>query len=86
MEIFRWLRWQWRQFEIWQKCYIFGAFFVGAGIVAPAPYHKYLLTIPLVMLLAWTLKWWIWDQAKESWNKYKKQRDTLFDTIRGDKE
>ncbi len=84
MEILRWLRWQWRQWETWQKCWIFGMFCMGISVGAPNPVDLYFASIGIIMLLGWTFKWWVFDVVKESYNKYKRQRDGLFDKIKGE--
>ena len=52
-EILDFIKWQWSQWETWQKGYIICAFFAGAGVVAPKPYDFYLLVIPMIMLFIW---------------------------------
>jgi hypothetical protein len=42
----------------------------------------YLFSIPMIMAFLWTGKWWIWDQVKESWNKYQTEKQGLFTTIK----
>jgi hypothetical protein len=86
MEILNFLKWQWNKWQFWQKCYIFGACLLGAGVVAPEPYSLYLFAVPVTMLVVWTGKWMLWDQAVESWNTYKKEKSSLFDTIREGKQ
>ncbi len=82
-EIWLFVKWQWNRWEFWQKCYIVGAFFFGMGLGLPNPYRTYVMIIPVVMLLVSFGKWWIWDQLIESWNRYKKEKSELFDTIKG---
>ena len=81
-EILEFISWQWRKWEIWQKSYIIGAFFLGAGVVAPEPYSTYLITIPMIMLFLWTSKWLVWDQLKTSWIKYRTEKQELFTNIK----
>ena len=83
-EILEFIRWQWRKWEIWQKGYIIGAFFLGAGVVAPRPYNMYLFAIPMIILFLWCSKWMVWDQLKDSWTKYKTEKQELFTTIKVD--
>ncbi len=82
MKVFQFIRWQWQQFETWQKCYIFGAFLMGAGVVTPSPYDKYLFALPVAMLFCWTAKWWIWDALKNSYQKFLNEQNSLFTTIK----
>lgn len=85
MEFFRWLRWQWRQFETWQKLWGVGAFFGGAALgVGEGDLRFYLLAVPFTIFMLCTFKWWIYEPLVNSWNRYTKERDNLFNTIRGD--
>ena len=81
-EILNFVVWQWNKFQTWQKGYIVGAFFVGAGIMAPQPWSNYIFAVPMIMLFCWTAKWWIWDELKKSWNKYQDEKQNLFNTIK----
>ena len=81
-EILDFIKWQWSQWETWQKVYIICAFFAGAGVVAPKPYDRFLFAIPMIILFVWATKWMLWDQLKESWNKYQTEKKELFTTIK----
>jgi hypothetical protein len=81
-EIVNFIRWQWQRWQLWQKGYILGSAMLGAGVVAPEPYSFYLFAVPVIMLIVWTGKWWVWDSLKDSWAAYKKEKKQLFDTIR----
>ena len=81
-EVLEFISWQWRKWEIWQKGFIIGAFFAGAGVFAPKPYDLYLFAIPMIVMFIWCSKWMVWDQVKESWNKYKTEKRELFTNIK----
>ena len=81
-EVLNFISWQWQRLELWKKCYLIGAGFFGAAVVAPAPYDKFLFAVPMIMLFVWTGKWWIWDQLKASWNQYKTEKRELFTNIK----
>ena len=81
-ELINFIKWQWSKWELWQKGYIFGAFFLGAGAVAPEPYRLYLFAIPVFMFFFWTGKWCIWDQVRASWDNYQAEKQKLFSTIK----
>jgi hypothetical protein len=81
-EVLKFIRWQWRKWELWQKGYIIGAFFMGAGVVAPNPYDLYLFAIPMIVLFVHCSKWMVWDQLMASWNKYKTEKRELFTNIK----
>ena len=63
-----------------------GAAFAGAGLMAPRPYNIVMIAVPATMFFLAVGKWWIWDQAVESWNNYKKEKRELFETIREGKQ
>jgi hypothetical protein len=84
MELFRWLRWQWRQWEFWQKCFIFAMFCMGISAGSSRPYDLYFASVGVTIFFGWTFKWWVLDPIKESYTKYKRQRDELFNTIKGE--
>ena len=81
-EILDFIKWQWSRWELWQKCYIVGAFFAGQGVFAPKPYDLYLFAIPMIILFVWCTKWMMWDQVKASWNRYQTEKKELFTTIK----
>lgn len=81
-EILDFFSWQWRKWEIWQKGFIIGSFFAGASVVAPRPYDIYLFAIPMIVLFLWCTKWMVWDQLKDSWNKYQTEKQELFTNIK----
>lgn len=81
-EIIEFISWQWHKWELWQKSYVIGAFFVGAGVVAPRPYNLYLFAFPITVLFVWCTKWLVWDNLKSSWNSYQTEKRELFSTIK----
>lgn len=83
-EIWLFVKWRWQRFETWQKWYLFGAFLFGFGLGLPDAYSKYVMMIPVFMLMIMFFKWWIWDPTIDSWNRYKKEKEELFEVIKGD--
>lgn len=81
-ELVNFMKWQWRKFEMWQKVWIVGAAFFGAGIASPDNIRPYLISIPVVIVLGSILKWFLWDRIKESYTEYKKEKDQLFEKIK----
>jgi hypothetical protein len=51
---------------------------------SPSPYNMYIGVVPVAMFFVSTFKWWMFDPMMESWRKYKKEKQNLFDTIKGD--
>lgn len=84
MEILRWIRWQWRQWEFWQKTFVIGMFFMGMSVGAPSPLGLYFAGVGIIIFFSWSFKWFVIDPIKESYTKYKRQRDELFQTIKGE--
>lgn len=81
-EIKEFISWQWNKWELWQKGYVIGAFFAGAGVIAPRPYNLYLFAIPMIILFVWCSKWLVWDNLKSSWDRYQAEKRELFSTIK----
>ena len=82
MELFRFLKWQWNKFDLWQKWYLTGAAFFGAGITASENVRYYLLAVPVGIALYYIGKCVIYDSIVESYQKYKQEKQSLFETIK----
>jgi hypothetical protein len=78
------LQWQWRRFDWGERTLILALIIVIASIAVPAPYNDYVWSLGIGINLAVAFKWFIWDRAVESYARYKKQRDGLFNEIRGE--
>jgi hypothetical protein len=76
-----WIRWVWTRMARWQKLYIVGAAFMGAGVVAHPDVRPYLLAVPAALLFGW-LTHMAWVMFKDSWNKYKVYRNEMFNNIK----
>ncbi len=81
-EIWNFTIWQWRKFEFWQKAFIFSSSFFGAALVAEQPYAAYLSMVPMVIVFSFMFKWMVWDGIKSAWERYKKEKESLFQTIK----
>lgn len=81
-ELIRFVSWRWRKFETWQKYYIVGFHFFIAGVLSPSPWRYILLSVPATIIITLFFKWWIWDQIQNSWQEYKKEKQSLFETIK----
>ena len=84
MEFFRYIRWVWTRWEPWQRSYILAMVLIGAGAGSNESVRPWLLYPGVAIILAWTCKWWIWDTTKDSWKKYRDERDGLFNKIKGE--
>lgn len=84
MEILRWIRWQWRQWEVWQKVFILAMICMVMSATLTSPLDLYFLGFGLIIVFGFTFKWFVYDVVKGSYNKYKRQRDELFNTIKGE--
>ena len=80
MEILRFLQWQWRQWSASDKWYFLAVGLISGGWSGDNPtVWKTGVAIIILMLL----KWAIVDSTIKSYNEYKRQRDGLFDEIKG---
>ena len=83
-DIIGFFQWHWRQWTASQRFYILGAAFFGAGI---PDYWKtgetnLMLRLALGIWILVFLKWFMWDLSVDSWNRYKKEKYGIFDTIK----
>jgi hypothetical protein len=85
-ELINFIKWQWGKWEFWQKSFIFGSAFFGAGVTAEAPYSIYLFMIPSGIVIFWMTKWLVWDGTRTAWLSYKKEKANLFNTIKDGKQ
>lgn len=80
MELLRWLRWQWRQFETWQKLWFLAMFLMIVGAAS----YEILFYAGIAIVFSLACKWFVIDRVQASYAEYKRQRDNLFNEIRGD--
>lgn len=83
-EVFSFLKWQWQKWQLWQRVYITAMSCFLIAMLLPEPYSRYAVAIPIAILFGMIGKWWIWDNIKESWSKYKQEKKELFNVIKGD--
>jgi hypothetical protein len=57
---------------------------MGISAGSSRPYDLYFASVGVTIFFGWTFKWWVLDPIKESYTKYKRQRDELFNTIKGE--
>lgn len=81
-DILRFLKWQWRKFELWQKMFLFSMFILIASTFVDQPLQYYLQLVPVAIFFSTCVKWFIWDRTVESWQKYQAEKASLFETIK----
>ena len=84
MKIWYFLQWQWRQFELWQRMWMLGMFFLGAGIGAESGsvHERVFYGIALVILAGGMLKMVIWDGIKNQWNQFNQEQQRVIDIMK----
>jgi hypothetical protein len=82
-ELFYFLQWQWRKFELWQKCWIFAMAFVGGGLTAPDTWRIYLIGTGGSIIMFFMLKWTFWDGIQNAWRKYQEEKQQVVDIMSG---
>ena len=81
-EVFGFIAWQWRRWELWQRLFIVNMIVFAGSVMLPEPYDVYAVSALMFVLLGWTFKWAVWDNLKASWAKYREERNRLFKTIK----
>jgi len=80
MEIIRFLQWQWKQFDTWYRFYLLAIFLISFGFGSE---NDLIVKAGFGILFLMLSKWLFIDQTKKSYNEYKRQRDGLFNEIKG---
>jgi hypothetical protein len=81
-KILNFLQWQWKQLEVWQKCWMLASFLIGAGVGASEPYNRYLLLSGAAIILGFMLKWAIWDSIRNSWTRYNEEQEKIVSMLK----
>jgi Kef-type K+ transport system membrane component KefB len=81
--LFGYISWVWRNWELWQRSFIIGMMLQGASVFTSKPYDMILSAIGFGIIMFWLGKWWIVDMLMTSYKKYKQQQEDLFKTIKG---
>lgn len=85
-EVWYFLQWQWRQFEFWQKCWIFAMGLVGAGLTASPERRMYFIGAGGAIFLLFMLKWVFWDGTKQAWNNYQEEKNKVIRILAAEEE
>lgn len=80
MEILRFLQWQWRQWDTWYRFYLLAIFLISFGFGSE---QEIVYKVGFGILFLMLCKWLFIDQTKKSYEEYKRQRDGLFEEIKG---
>ena len=80
MEIIRFLQWQWKQLDTWYRFYLLSIVLISFGFCSD---NEIAIKAGLGIIFLMMSKWLFIDQTKKSYNEYKRQRDGLFDEIKG---
>ncbi len=84
-EIWNYIHWSWVGFQTWQKMFVFAMLLQITGWIIALTYSDvglWISHIGLVIVLGYIFKWFIFDNVKDSWNKYKQERNKLLTTIK----
>jgi hypothetical protein len=73
-DIYYFLSWQWKRWEIWKKWFVFCFLLIPTGILLPREYSIYPIGLAVTIYAFWLLKWLIWDGVKESYGEYRSEQ------------
>lgn len=80
METFRFLQWQWQQWTGSDKLYFLALGLLAIGLAVD---YTWVWRTGALIIFAMIFKWAVVDSTVKSYNEYKRQRDGLFDEIKG---
>lgn len=81
-EILGWLKFTWTNWESWQKLFIVAMLLQLIGWVIPGTAGMITALLGFSIVMFYLLKWFIWENIKTSWAKYKSHRNELLTTIK----
>ena len=81
-ELYEFTQWQWRRFELWQKIYMFAMIMILVSLVVPESWRIWPLSVGMITVSAFMLKWFVWDALRNSYRQYRKEKLGLLDTIK----
>jgi hypothetical protein len=80
--IFGFVLWQWRKYEIWQKLFVFSMFVFGIGLGSEGQLRVILTAAPMMIIFSYLVKWFVWDALKDSYNRYIEEKQKIIDVIK----
>jgi hypothetical protein len=69
------IAWQWRQICFWEKIYIISLTLIVIGVFWSSILGTIVLLLGISLLLAWLVKWAIWDSLLQSYKEFIKDTD-----------
>lgn len=82
MKIWYFLQWQWRQFETWQKFWMFAMFLFGCSLSASDERKVYFLYPAVAIVFAFILKWIFYDGIRNAWAEFNKEQEKIVDIMK----
>ncbi len=77
-EIFYFLQWQWRRFELWQRCFFVAMLGMLGSMAVPEDMRIYLYLPSVLVVLGFMLKWMLWDGIRNAWARYQEEKDQVI--------
>ncbi len=81
-EILRFISWGWTNFQTWQKMFIFAMLLQIVGWSIGGNLGFWLANTGMIIVFGYLMKWFVIDAVKDSWGKYKEQRNKLLTDIK----
>lgn len=85
-EVWYFLKWKWSKYTFTDKCWFIGAFFIGSATYDmyfhPEQGTPWQAVVGFGLWFTILLKWMFVDTIKEQWQRYKKEKAELLNTIK----
>ncbi len=81
-DVWLFVKWQYGKLEFWQKVYFVNFFLMGFTAFREDETSKIIFYCTILVPFLYMCKWFIFDQIKDSWKKFKEQKANLFNTIK----
>lgn len=84
-DVWLFVKWQYSKLEFWQKVYLVNFFVMGFTALRTDETSKTIFMLTIAVPFLFMVKWFVIDQIISSWQKFKKEKSELFETIRNGK-
>ena len=81
-EFFKFLQWRWKTWQTWQSLFVLAMLLQIVALFIPVMICQAIWILGFSVPAFFLIKWFIWETAKESWHKYKEDRNQLLTTIK----
>lgn len=83
-KVLHFIQWKYRQWDLWQKIWLVGAFFSGCYLsaVKDSTTEAVSMYISVGLFVLVFLKWFVWDTIKYQWDQYQEEQERIVKILK----